>query len=297
MPRRTKVVEPPNEVLIRAMALARTGKPMSAINATIFKEEIKKVDEKLEAARNSRQPPKCKITALEHERNAYTSLFAPIRKLSNEDLRMILIYSVERNVFGVNTHSDAPKLTKVYVHWARIAVSTPMIWTHVALDLDFGKHISGYWEDENEEEEDSVFGDLKRQLRRSRDLPLHVEVRLSCELNCGVPCEEGHYRLAEIVGKHSGRWSSFKFFSDDVFVEDEFTSFLSLMNQQPFSSLARLEMEITLGDHGLGLGLKPNFVLEHFKGGMFPELHDIRLTGSAEYFDPQTLADSVLPYH
>ncbi|EEB94684.1 hypothetical protein MPER_06461 [Moniliophthora perniciosa FA553] len=108
------------------------------------------------------------------------------------------------------------------------------------------------------------------------------------------PAGLGHYRLLKILGEHAGRWSTLEV-SGEIW-DEELGSFLDFI-PRPLPSLTRLEVEIA-GYSGYGIVDSPTLeFVEHLKGEACPKLHDLRIVGAAEYFEPEALVGQLMfPY-
>lgn len=131
------------------------------------------------------------LDALDRQLSKYKAALSPLRQLPTEIISLIFTYAIRLPRGDPSRDLALWTIGQVCTRWRAVALSQPLLWTIVDLDLSGGPDKSRFR--------------LETQLQRSREFPLRITLR------CSVM---DHYRkekkLINMLVEHCSRWETFE---------------------------------------------------------------------------------------
>ncbi|KAK7043404.1 hypothetical protein R3P38DRAFT_3347557 [Favolaschia claudopus] len=186
---------------------------LSSVQATIVATpaELDRYNSEMKRVKNELQRLKSERRALLSQFEKCRSVFAPIRRLPGELLTEIFAMCRPKELYDLSktvtpeeeldriSHLHLRQLAQVCSRWNEIVSDSPKLWSHISFN-------TSVWSDCCASD-DTLIDLLEYALERGRNTPLIIEA-------CVVWTNTSSNYAFELLGEHSHRWYTVRFYSD-----------------------------------------------------------------------------------
>ncbi|KAI3600736.1 hypothetical protein WG66_014176 [Moniliophthora roreri] len=167
----------------------RSGSPPNEEISSLVKSVLEDMEERMAKYEEDLRNLQAKMRILQWKRDSLRSLYAPVRRLPAEVLSNIFILCKGENLVTSSGYrrSTTVVVASVCTRWRRVSVSTPQIWTRIAVSWASERGIPQF-----------LLERLKLHLKRSCQVPLSLHLQIT-------HCNAKHSALFSLLREHAGR--------------------------------------------------------------------------------------------